>query len=135
MPINPRKPEKKPDLKRDDPVIVVDTSKAEPDGSMQARISVVGTVNNGRVKAAGETGDFNLKGERSGKRLLRVPASLRAAWDRSPFMRGGKGRLTLNQAALDLIDLENEKTLPPEPAPDPRPNPPEPPKPKPNNSK
>lgn len=100
---------KKPKLRKDDPVFLVDM----PNGpeTFQGKVTVVDSVKDGKVKVKGDDTLFSDEGIAPFERAILIPAAIRASMSRSPFLRNtaGLGSLVLNKGMLDSIDAENEK--------------------------
>lgn len=109
MGVVPRKNHRKPKLKKGDTVLVVDM----PDGPETFR-GVVSEVENiqgqiARVKKSPV--EFSETGMSQNKRAVLIPASIKASWGRSSFLKNqaSLGSLVLNIDMLTSIDEENEK--------------------------
>lgn len=109
MGITPPKNYKKPKLKKDDRVLLVEM----PDGPeiFVGRVSSVDSVSGGKVKVKGSTKDFSETGEALHERAILIPERIKASWSRSPFLRNTENLsgIVLNIDMLRTLDAENEK--------------------------
>jgi len=102
---------KKPKLKKDDVVLIVDMSDGSD--SFKTDLTSVSSVSNKKVKVEGNDTEFSEDGTTASKtkRIIFIPAAMKEAWSRSSFFKNPNsiGKIIMNRGAINSIDAQNDK--------------------------
>jgi len=100
---------KKPKLKKDDIVILVEL--VEGADVFQGKLTSVESFSDGKLKLKGVSSNLNETGMGDKKRAILLADDLLASWSNSAFLKdtAAIGKIILNKDMLFSMDMANEK--------------------------